>query len=72
MSHLNGSNPINKASELWRIVQSLQQQAGGGTCKAVTITLFFDARGKPIGKSKCKVVPLYPSNLFDVLAEVVE
>ena len=66
---LNGTvlPQMEKSSELWHLVQSLQREAGGGTAKAVNITLFFDANGRLKGKSKCKVTPFYPSTIWDDL-----
>ena len=57
----------NDSGELWRVVEVLQREAGGGVSKAVQITCFFDAQGRLVGRSEAKTVKLYPGNLSDLI-----
>ena len=53
--------------ELWRVVELLQREAGGGVAKAIQVTCFFDPQGRLIGRGEAKTVKLYPGNVSDLI-----
>ena len=63
-------------TDLWHVVRALQKAAGGGVAKAVNMTVFFDSRGRVIGRCEVKIVKMIPGNgdqfvglLFDDTSE---
>jgi len=58
----------DRDSGTWHIVRAIQREAGGGVAKAVNVTVFFDAQGKIIGRTDCRVARLMPGEVTQLVS----
>lgn len=68
----NGNKREGRQTNFAEVIKSFDAHAGGGSCRAITVTAFFDANGNLIGKTSVRVVNLYPDSIFEALARAVE
>jgi len=62
----------SKQNTLWHLVNALQQVAGGGVCKKVTLVAYFDAHGRCMAREEIRVTKLYPGDFFDILKKAMK